>query len=177
MYKNIALLALLLPFFEYGITKEARINELKEAQYKKALELRALGKIISEGDEYTHESLKVYHKLLENSVTRKKELLDKDDCSRKLNSEEIYQMLMKENEIMARDLFYALMGKEKFKHSILKETYDRDHAADPYAFNSAKFIEIRGRIEHYLMLLALEKYDICLQELLKINKELAGLEK
>jgi len=35
MYKNIALLALLLPFSGYALTKQERINELKDVQYKK----------------------------------------------------------------------------------------------------------------------------------------------
>ena len=50
-YKSLALVTLLMPFFCYGVTKnEARIQDLKEAQYQKALELKEIAGTIAGTD-------------------------------------------------------------------------------------------------------------------------------
>jgi hypothetical protein len=176
MYKSLALAALLLPFSGYGVSKEARIKELKEAQYKKIMELQSLGKIILACDEYKNASLQKYFDLLRDAVVRKEE---EQHCgSEELSTEDIEEMILEDNAIISSDLAAVLQGKKReFNHSVLKETYDLEDADGLYAFNSTKFIQISITLEQQIMLLVLEKYEICLQELLKTTQELTDLRK
>lgn len=60
-YKNIALIALLLPIASYSKSTEVRIKELKEFYEKKGLELLDIGEKIAERNDFVNSLRKDYY--------------------------------------------------------------------------------------------------------------------
>lgn len=106
MHKSLALAALLLPFSGYGITKEARIKELKEAQYQKMLELRSIMDVIYTSKQHMDSNIAGYEKVLQNSARAKKEKLDllaSKSGHKKMDEESIRKSLDDSNNSLCED--------------------------------------------------------------------------
>ncbi|MDR3550015.1 MAG: hypothetical protein P4L31_01265 [Candidatus Babeliales bacterium] len=149
-YKNIALIALLLPIASYGNSTQARIKELKEAQFQKELEASNLFKMIMDKAESSS-------KYEEKAVDSMKLLTPEKDVS---EIETSLKQLMKEFE---SELLRAKNLKQIFKDGILN--------CSDYSRVVLLIMVLEKRIGEKLI----TKYETCIEELIKINLELENL--
>ena len=154
-YKSLSLAALLLPFSGYGINKnEARIKELKEAEYNKALELQSLSVKIREiaSQYYDHEE---YNYFL-------------DVAMRKTGKQE--DELYNENLKLQDYLTNCLLQNKDVGFDLSKELFYKDAAFDAY-----KGLFVESAIEKCLLAIMTERLKKCWNELVQIKKELNNL--
>ena len=171
MYKNIALIALLLPLFGYGITKEARIKELKEAQYKKSVEIQDLVKRISDADEYIRSCVSQYHTLVDIVVQKKKQA----NVSAKIEEQKIRLEIEQSLQCLLDSLEKIFLGKRAFDLDLINELFDQNDVDAIDSFKSLSFMCMRGATERTILTGLVVRYQRCLQELLNINQELNNL--
>ncbi|MBS1986925.1 hypothetical protein JST99_03270 [Candidatus Dependentiae bacterium] len=154
MYKSLALAALLVPFSGYSAEKDVRINELKEAQYQKALELQQIAvrmrKIAAQCYDYQE-----YDNFLRVSVQQ-------------TNKSE--EELKKYNTELENKLAHSLFDNKDFNVDLSKELFYKS-----LYFDAFKGLFIESAIEKYLLALMAEELKRCLDELLLIKKELKSL--
>jgi len=154
MNKSLVLAALLLPFFGHGITKEARIKELKEAEYNKVLELQTLATQIRKvaSQFYNHEEYDYFLEIAERKREQPEDLLRKSNM-----------------ELHEKILNCLSQGKE-LHVNLPKELFYTDVAFDAY-----KSLFIESAIEKHLLMLLTEKLKKCFDEFVAIKKELKNL--
>ena len=181
-YKHMILSALLLPFAinSYGKSVEARIKELQEAQFRKELELSEIGKIISEKDVFLNSFDEDSQYLLRLLINRKKTELIAKNGGIKLSKEE-EKKLGEELRNSVNEFLYAVCAAYKAQKNvadIIKNgIFQEDSSNDLKELESLKFFLIRSAFERELVIKFVDKYSVCIQELIKINQELAKLNK
>lgn len=181
-YKSIALIAILLPVtvMSYCKSAEARIKELKDAQFKKELELSDLGEIITKKDQILNSFDDDSQYLLRLLINRKKAKIEEKNDGKKLSKEEEKQLA--EELRNSVNEFLHVFGAAYKEHRnvadmITNGMFHEDDIKGLKELESLKFFLIKSAFERSLIMKFIDKYKICLQELIKINQELANLEK
>jgi hypothetical protein len=164
-FKRIALMALLSPIFGYS-KNEARVSELKEAQYKKSIEIQEIAKRISEADEYIHSCAINYDRLVDWIIQKKK------SNGIRIDKEKIRQELTSLLET-CKEIF---LGKRQFDLNLQYELFDKDDVDAIDSFKSLSFMCMHGVTERTILTSLVLRYQACLQELLNINQELKNSE-
>lgn len=177
-FKNIALIALLLPVASYGKSTEARIAELKEARFQKRLEINKIEEMIDECKNFFRNVGNEYNKTLERAVTVKNGqiILDGGDP---LSEEEIKHLrdtLDGSVDDFEECLVEAFEKQESPKLNIIAELFDEKNPYEYEMFNSLKFIQSKLFTQKALMKNLLEKYEHCLIEILQLDIEINKLE-
>ena len=167
-YKSLSLAALLLPCFGYGITKEARINQLKETQFKTTFELKSIMEQIR-SIAYGYYTSNEASTFLKAAIDVKAELPENKNISQDV-LEKIVSDQAESLQSMLEKALFCMPGVDDSK--IEKRFLSADANFTPL---DALYIE--GAVEKACLALLQEKAQKCLQELLVINKELAQLSK
>lgn len=154
IYKSILLSALLLPVAIYGKSTEMRIKELKEVQFQKELEASNLMKMVTD----KMESLSKYKEMALNYL----KLLSTD--KELANIENSLDQLIKDFEA---ELKKAKSLKQVFKDGIV-------HGSSPDDSRVPLLIVV---LENRLIERLIIKYEVCVEELIKLNVELDNLNK
>ncbi|MBS1986697.1 hypothetical protein JST99_02065 [Candidatus Dependentiae bacterium] len=152
MYRHIALIALLLPFFGYGVNKDSRIKELREAQFQKTLELKNICKQANDCAEFLISSGDYYN------------------CPKQSPESEAL------NEIFLNKIRNTFTGLGSFDYDLTKELFDQNDADSINSFDVLKGLYMRAATERQLLALLIARYQVILKELFKITQELASLE-
>lgn len=173
-YKNIAIIALLLPLTitSYSKSVETRIKELEEAQFKKELEISELGEIIDKrcASLNAYKSRALYHYWKPSQEKKindlqKKNLLSKEECTKaRSDIETSFNQFIKNTGV-------AFSAAKDIQQLIEKEAFDQDSLED------LRIVLLRVILEQHLIEKLVEKFKICIQELTKINQELTNFKK
>jgi hypothetical protein len=178
-YKNIFLSLLLLPIPTYSKSNEIRIQELKEAQFKKEIELSEIGKMITEKDELLASYDEKSQCLLSNLVDRKTALLEEKNGNQLSREEKQHLAEALRNEVneFLNALYKSYEEQKNAAEVITNEIFHKDNVKGFKELESLKFFLIRCAFEQDLVIKLVYKYAACLQELIKINQELTALDK
>lgn len=154
---------------------EMQIRKLQEMQFKKALELSNLGKMIAEKDaflrSYKEEVFSIWLSLRSIQVTTLEEMSGKP-----LSEEEIGKIgrAIEDSNNIFLYKFYETEVKDA-KEMLTKELYAEENSAFPNSFQSMKFILLRSIFEREFLVKLVDKYATCAQELIEINIKLIAL--
>jgi len=179
-FRNIALITLLLPMASYGKSIEARIKELKEAQFKKELEVDGLGKMIEEKEELLRNFDQSSQLLLELLVDKKLEELKTKNNYKQLSNEEVKEFtesIRNSVNTFMNDFGFAYKDKKNIKNLLIEGLFNQDNLENIKEFESLKFFLIRCAFARGFLVKIIEKYEIAIHELISIDQELSHLEK
>lgn len=165
MYKSLALAALLVPFSGYSAEKDVRINELKEAQYQKALELKELAKELRTAgyESYISDEFDYVHRKIVS-------ILSKMTVNKRKTEEEIINSLEEENGGLYDRLTASLIHGSDFNINITQSL-----VLESGDFDALKTIYIESAVQEFYLRLLAEKFKKCLGEMLHINQEIKKL--
>ena len=166
-YKNILLVGLLLPAFCLGSTLE----QLKEEQYQKELEVRDLTKKIAEAYRYVQEARQIYSQSLDDSVDERLEKMDNP-----IDREEMRKIILKEDEMLYNDVAASVLGKQLLNRSLFDDLFDNDEPESFLSFHADKFLEISGFLEYAFIRNTVRRYEQRIKELVDINRRIYELE-
>jgi hypothetical protein len=161
-YKGMLLSALLVPVVATSYCKDSvdsRIQQLKEARFQKELELSELGAKIAEKQnllEEMYEDANAHISVILSNLKLEEQASDQYISEINASSERFEELFS---------------NKESIKGLLLKELIIEEEPF-PGDFEVFKFWKLRGKFEHNLLETYIEKYEVCLQELIEINREL-----
>ena len=168
MNKKSLLISLTMPFFmcaNNGV--DDRIKELNDLRFQKELELSELGAKIAEKqkliEEMYHDECSLFTEKVESSK------LEGQDLE---NFIQAWHTASKEFESL---LNQAINTKKVVKGFLLRELISGEKFC-PNDFNASKFWILRGTCEHDLLEMLIMRYEVGLQELIEIDKEIAALQ-
>lgn len=157
-YKNIALIALLLPVASYSKSNEVRIKELKEAQFQKELEISNVSEMIDKKGEF-------FSNYKSSALDCLTTIQEKNESSK---SEDEMENLL--------DQFIKNIGVEFDGSKDIKQMFK--NGLDSKGNNeSLRVALLRVMLEQRLIQKLIIKYEECAQELIMINQELINLKK
>jgi hypothetical protein len=174
--------ALLAPFSinSYGKNIETRIKELKEARLQKQLEISSLGETIAKKNEILSAFTEESQYLLRALIKRKKAILEAKNGGITLSSEEEKQLAAElrnsTNEFLCT-VYAAYENANNIEGMLVNGFFDEDNPEGNKLFESLKFFLIKSTFERDLVIELVKKYEVCIQELIKINQELDSLKK
>lgn len=173
IFLNVVLMPLAI--ISYSENTEMQIQKLQELQFQKALELSNLGKMIAEKDEflrsYKEDVFSIWRSLRSMQITILEEM-----NSKPLSKEEIDKVgqTIEDSNNLFLDRFYEAEVK-KVKEMLTRELYAGEKPASLDSFQSMKFILLRSIFEREFLVMLVDKYAACAQELIQINIELNTL--
>jgi len=169
MHKQcITLAVLMVPTFGYGKSNEVRIQELRKAQYHKRLEISDLAERISKSDDFINSCRVKYQLYLQLALQKK--------FATPANEVELSKQIAEINNALINDVRSVLRGEKSLDKSLAKELFDQKNPNMIDAFESLKFLFIRGVTERDLLEALVASYEARIVELSAINKELLSLE-
>lgn len=166
MYRRIALTTLLLPFFGYGVTKEVRIKELKEAQFQKVSELKSLMQKIRTlaYEYYVSNELRTFLDVVVENQSKKPE-------NKNVSTQQLEKREEDKGDALQELLRKALFGTSGVEQEIEKTLLQADATFTPF-----EGVYIEAAVEELLLSLLKERAKKHLKEVLAINKELKSLQ-
>ena len=165
-YKNIFLVILLIPFSLLGNDTDAQIKELKEARFKKEIELSELGKTIAEKQAY-----------IESMYQEGVNFVHAKANEKNLNEQEMKEFAQKTDEEL-NSFVGTFNGAKDVKGFLVKELFKKMESEQiKESFEAAKFYLLLINNEYRILKTLIQKYEILEQERREINQKLTDLEK